>query len=211
MILKLHSDSSYLNAVGARSPQGGHLYLGNKSEPDILNGAVLNLAAIMKMVLSSAAEAEFGALFHNTKEATPLRTTLEELGHPQPPTPVLVDNSTAVGLANDTVTQRRSRAIDMRFYWVRDRVNQQQYHVYWVLGNTMWRDALVLEMFNVGAAIEILEKSQSAPLGWKRASGHLIWDVKMDFTRKARWVLDGHKTPNPIGSTFAGMVSRESV
>ena len=131
MILKLHSNSSYLNAVGARSRQGGHLYLGNKSEPDILNGAVLNLAAIMKMVLSSAAEAEFGALFHNTKEATPLRTTLEELGHPQPPTPVLVDNSTAVGLANDTVTQRRSRAIDMRFNWVRDRVNQQQYHVYW--------------------------------------------------------------------------------
>ena len=131
MILKLHSDSSYLNAVGARSRQGGHLYLGNKSEPDILNGTVLNLAAIMKMVLSSAAEAEFGALFHKTKEATPLCTTLAEIGHPQPPTPVLVDNSTAVGLANDTVTQRRSRAIDMRFYWVRDRVNQQQYHVYW--------------------------------------------------------------------------------
>ena len=73
----------------------------------------------MKMVLSSTAKAEFGTLFHNTKEATPLRTTLEELGHLQPPTPVLVDKSTAVGLANDTVTQRRSRAIDMRFYWVR--------------------------------------------------------------------------------------------
>ena len=131
MILKLHSDSSYLNAVGARSRQGGHLYLGNKSEPDILNGAVLNLAAIMKMVLSSAAEAVFCALFHNTKEATPLHTTLEELGHPQPPTPVLVDNSTAIGLANDTVTQQRSCAIDMHFYWVRDRINQQQYHVYW--------------------------------------------------------------------------------
>ena len=78
-------------------------------------------------------------------------------------------------------------------------------------GNTMWRDALALETFNVGATIEILEEGQSAPLGWKRASGHLIWDVKMDFTRKARWVLDGHKTPNPIGSTFAGMVSRDSV
>ena len=131
MVLKLHSDSSYLNALGARSRQGGHFYLGNKSGPDILNGAILHLAAIMKMVLSSAAEAEFGALFHNTKEATPLRTTLEELGHPQPPTPVLVDNSTAVGLANDTVTQRRSRAIDMRFYWIRDRVQQNQFHVYW--------------------------------------------------------------------------------
>ena len=130
MVLKLHRDSSYLNAVGARSRQGGHFFLSNKSDPEILNGAILHLAAIMIMVLSSA-EAEFGALFHNTKEATPLRTTLEELRHPQPPTPVLVDNSTAVGLANDTVTQRRSRAIDMCFYWVRDRVDQNQFHVYW--------------------------------------------------------------------------------
>ena len=33
----------------------------------------------------------------------------------------------------------------------------------------------------------------------------------MDFSRKARWVLDGHLTPNPVGSTYAGVVSRESV
>ena len=42
-------------------------------------------------------------------------------------------------------------------------------------------------------------------------TGHLVWDVKMDFTRKARWVLNGHKTLDPIGSTYAGVVSRESV
>ena len=78
-------------------------------------------------------------------------------------------------------------------------------------GNTMWRDALALEMFNVGVAFKILEEDQPAPAGWKKASGHLIWDVKIDFTRKARWVLDRHKTPDPIGSTFAGVVSRESV
>ena len=78
-------------------------------------------------------------------------------------------------------------------------------------GNTMWKDALALEMINVGVAFEILEEGQMAPLGWNKASGHLIWDVKMDFTRKARWVLDGHKTPDPIGSTFAGVVSRKSI
>eukprot|EP00957_Ditylum_brightwellii_P193009 14695625-Ditylum_brightwellii.AAC.1 len=33
----------------------------------------------------------------------------------------------------------------------------------------------------------------------------------MDFTRKAGWVLDGHKTPNANISTYAGVVSRESV
>jgi hypothetical protein len=39
----------------------------------------------------------------------------------------------------------------------------------------------------------------------------MVFDVKMDFTRKARWVLDGHRTPDVTGSTYAGVVSRESV
>ena len=39
----------------------------------------------------------------------------------------------------------------------------------------------------------------------------MFFDVKMDFTRKARFVLDGHKTADPVGSTYAGVVSRESV
>ena len=78
-------------------------------------------------------------------------------------------------------------------------------------GNTMWRDALKKEMYNVGVAFEILDEGAHVPHGWKQVTGHLVWDVKMDFTRKARWVLDGHKTPDPIGSTYAGVVSRESV
>ena len=78
-------------------------------------------------------------------------------------------------------------------------------------GNTMWRDALKKEMYNVGVAFEILDEGAHAPHGWKQVAGHLVWDVKMDFTRKARWFLDGHKTLDPIGSTYAGIVSRESV
>ena len=72
-------------------------------------------------------------------------------------------------------------------------------------------DALRKEMYNVGVAFEVLEEGAIAPKGWKRVTGHLIWDVKMDFTRKCRWVLDGHKCPDPEGSTYAGVVSRESV
>ncbi len=78
-------------------------------------------------------------------------------------------------------------------------------------GNSLWRDALAKEMTEVGVAFEVLDEGISAPKGWHKVTGHLIWDVKMDFTRKARWVLDGHKTPDPIGSTYAGVVSRESV
>ena len=78
-------------------------------------------------------------------------------------------------------------------------------------GNTMWRDTLKKEMYNVLVAFEILDEGAHVPHGWKRVTGHLVWDVKMDFTRKARWVLDGHKTLDPVGSTYAGIVSRESV
>ena len=66
-------------------------------------------------------------------------------------------------------------------------------------------------MYNIVVAFEILEDEKTAPAGYTKVSGHLIWSVKMDFTRKARWVLDGHKTPDPVGSKYAGVVSRESV
>jgi hypothetical protein len=78
-------------------------------------------------------------------------------------------------------------------------------------GNTLWMDALKLEMHNVGVVFEVLEDGKSAPQGWAKASGHIIWDLKMDFTREAGWVLDCHKLPPPEGSTHAGVVSKESV
>ena len=56
-----------------------------------------------------------------------------------------------------------------------------------------------------------LEEDESLPVAWKPATGHITFDVKMDFTRKARWVLDGHKRSDPEGSTYAGVASRESV
>jgi hypothetical protein len=60
---------------------------------------------------------------------------LEDMGHPQGPTLIEADNACAVGLANDTVKQKRSKAIDMRFYWVRDRVKQGQFIIYWRKGS----------------------------------------------------------------------------
>ena len=101
-----------------------------------MNGAVHVLCKVMKEVLSSASEAEFGALFHNGKDACPIRNTLLALGHKQPATPIVTDNSTACGIATDTITQKRSKAIDMRFYWIRDRVRQGQFVVYWRRGET---------------------------------------------------------------------------
>jgi hypothetical protein len=51
--------------------------------------------------------------------------------HPQPPTPLKTDNTTAMGYSNYTIKQRRTRAMDMHFYCFKDRVKQVQFHVYW--------------------------------------------------------------------------------
>jgi hypothetical protein len=74
--------------------------------------------------MSSAAEAEIGAVFINVKEGAVLCTTLEELGHPHPPTPLETENTTATGYINGTIKQKRTKAMDMHFYWIKDRVKQ---------------------------------------------------------------------------------------
>ena len=65
-------------------------------EPIRLNGNISVTCAILKLVASSVAEAEVGALVLNTKEARIVRLTLAELGHPQPQTPIHINNNTAV-------------------------------------------------------------------------------------------------------------------
>ena len=68
-----------------------------------------------------------------------------------------------------------------------------------------------MEIVNVGIAFEILEKEKVTPPGWSKVTGHIIFDCKMDMTRKARWVLDGHNNPDLVHSTYVGVVSRECV
>ena len=72
-------------------------------------------------------------------------------------------------------------------------------------------DEITKEMTNVGIAFAILDEGKKAPPGWTKTSAHLVFDVKMDFTRKARWVKDGHQSPDTTTLAYAGVVSRESV
>ena len=72
-----------------------------------------------------------GGLFHNAKDGVTLRITLAELGHPQPATPIQTYNSNDTGIANRNVKQRKSKAMEMRFYWVQDRVHQKHFIIYW--------------------------------------------------------------------------------
>jgi hypothetical protein len=53
------------------------------------------MCKIIDVVIGSTAEAEIGAGYLNGQDAVPIINTLTELGHPQPPTPMQVDTTTA--------------------------------------------------------------------------------------------------------------------
>ena len=134
MVLNIHSDASYLSEQGARSRTCGHFFMGSvptTGEPITLNGAFYVNTSIMRFVVASAAEAELGALFRNCQDGIIFRLTLENLGHPQPKTPVHCDNATAVGIAKNTIKRQRARAMEMRFFWVGDKVPQDIYDLFW--------------------------------------------------------------------------------
>jgi hypothetical protein len=132
MILHIHSDTSYLSVSNARSRLGGLFFCGDKRpQEDTLSGSILNVASVIKNVVASAAESEVGACFQDAQSGTPLRVTLTELGHIQPTTPLRTDNSTEFGILNETITQKRSKAMAMRYHWLTDRVRQKQFDVYW--------------------------------------------------------------------------------
>ena len=52
---------------------------------------------------------------------------------------------------------------------------------------------------------------ENIPVAYKKTSGHLIFYIKIDFTRKARRVKNGHFKPDLEDSKYAGLVSRDSV
>ncbi|KAL7476408.1 hypothetical protein ACHAW6_002274 [Cyclotella cf. meneghiniana] len=130
MILAIHSDASYLSEAMAQSRAGGHDFLSEDVAFPPNNGAVLNISTIIKAVMSSAAEAELGALFLNAKAAIPIRIMLEEMGHKQPVTPIQTDNSTAHGVITNKIQPKATKAMDMRFHWLCDREAQGQYRFY---------------------------------------------------------------------------------
>jgi hypothetical protein len=136
MILHLHSNASHLSLPEARSRAGGHLFLSTKlsTKPTPNNGTILKIVKVLRNVMSSAAEAKTRALFHNCKEATILQNSLVDMGYPEPPTPIQTDNSTASGIVDDTIKQQHSKAINMQFYWVCNRIKQGHFHVFWAPG-----------------------------------------------------------------------------
>ena len=140
MILAVHSDASYLSEPKACSRAVGHFFLSSNTPIPPNNGAVLNIAHIIKNVMSSATEAELAGLYIMAQEAVYIRIILEELGHKQTPTPLQTDNAMADAVINGKIQPKRTKAMDMRFHWLRDRECQRQFRIYWRPGKMNYAD-----------------------------------------------------------------------
>ena len=86
-------------------------------------------------MVASAAKAEVGGMLHNGQTAVPLGIKLHELGFTQPPTPIKTDNSSDEGIVTATVRKKSSKAMEMQFFWMKDRVKQKDFFVYRKLGS----------------------------------------------------------------------------
>ena len=75
----------------------------------------------------------------------------------------------------------------------------------------LWSDAIQKEMRNIMVAFKILEKGKPPPPGHQFVTLWMIFDLEIDFTRKARLVTGGHLTQTPTSFTYASVPSRESI
>ena len=134
MVMNIHYDASYLSEAKACSQTCGHFFMGwqpKDGKPIHLNGRFHVSANILRFVVASAAEAELRALYHNCQTGIVFQQTLKAMGHMQPKMPVHCNNATAVGIANNTVKCQHLRLMEMRFFWISDKVAQDMYALSW--------------------------------------------------------------------------------
>jgi hypothetical protein len=115
MVLAGFSNALYLSESKAHSRAGRHFFMSNNTAKPPNNVAILTIAQIIKAVISSATEADVGALYINCREAIPTCHTLEFMGHPQSPTPMQTDNTTALSVVNNKVI-KKLKAMDMKYH-----------------------------------------------------------------------------------------------
>jgi hypothetical protein len=88
--------------------------------------------------MALAAKSELAVLFITAREMIPHHQILIAMGWPQPKSPIQMDNSTAAGVTNKTIVPRRSKMMDMQFWWLHCHASQDQFQYYWDAGAKNW-------------------------------------------------------------------------
>ena len=147
-------------------------------------------------------------LFENYQKGAFVSTALSEMVNQQPPTLVATENTAANIIVNGKAKQKIYRAIDMRFYWVRDRIRQIYFHILWEMGkknladyvinhHPIWHNRTMRPRY-VKATKKDMENSKNQRDGtWRRCTG----TINTGGTRKP---------DNPLKGIQNGLVEVEA-
>ena len=145
--LSAYSDSNYAGDEGDRKSVSGYVtYIGEC--------AVTWSSRKQRIVATSTAEAEYIALAHCVRETLFLRQFLRELGHEQvEPTTVFEDNQACISIAENPAQHARTKHIDVRYHFVRERIERREIRLEYVKTNDNTADVftkgLERELFNM--------------------------------------------------------------
>ena len=116
------SDASWLSESESRSRAAALFFLLREDElsnPDTINGCIDCFSTIIKSMVGSAFEAEYAAFYLAGQTAKDFRNILADLGHPQGQHP----------FSATTQAPLASKAIDMRYHRIRERVDQGHFTI----------------------------------------------------------------------------------
>ena len=88
----------------------------------LADGAICWNSHAQKTIALSSTEAEYMAMSDCSRQVTWLQTLLTELGYPLKSIPICGDNQGSVFIASNPITERRSKHIDIRYHYIREKV-----------------------------------------------------------------------------------------
>jgi len=95
------------------------------------------------IVALSSTEAEYISTSTAIQEAIHLRKLLSDLGHTQKhPTTIYVDNQGAIKIANNPIANRRTKHIDVRYHYTREKIEQKEIKLEYLPTTEMLADIL---------------------------------------------------------------------
>ena len=94
VILRINDNALYLSVRHTSSWVGDHNYLSNNLDGPPNNGAINTIRKIIMDVIGTVAEAELGFTYINAQYSVLIRTCLINMGNPQPPNKLQIDNTT---------------------------------------------------------------------------------------------------------------------
>jgi len=133
MIARASSDASHQSLDHSGSVVASYIHLVNRDSDDtFVNSPTATICRRSRTVCSAASETEYASLYETGCALMPVRTILAALDFPQETTTIYTDNLIAKNICARLVRPKRSKAIDMRYHWIRDRVDDKYFDVVWL-------------------------------------------------------------------------------